>query len=91
MMTIGGLAIGLIIVIGMSGLLGMGFLRARNARDRGQLNEAKTRIVFITSLAGGFVLMMIAIVSQIPTIGMIGVAVIVVGGVDFVFGTLKRD
>jgi hypothetical protein len=79
--VVGDIAIGLILFIGVGGMLRMGVLRALNARERGNSIEAKGRFIFISSIFAGVVVMLIGAADGSPTIGEIGVFVLLIGAV----------
>jgi hypothetical protein len=78
---VGDIAIGLIVFFGFGGILGMGVLRVRNARARGNAVEAKGRFLFICSVIAGAAVMLIGALAGSAIVGEFGVLVLVLGAV----------
>ncbi|MHB8379245.1 MAG: hypothetical protein ACYDB2_04900 [Acidimicrobiales bacterium] len=89
-MVIGEVAAYLALLIAFSGMIGMGVLRARNARDRGRLDEARGRFVFISSVAAGAVVIFIGALAKSRAVGDIGLTVWIGGAAVGLTMTMRR-
>ena len=79
-MTIGYAAVLLIGAIMLTGFIGFGIMRIKNAKALGRLAEARGRFVLILGVCFGIPIMLFGAITGIQGVGIFGGAVLIFGG-----------